>query len=121
MTRRAAVLLLFVLVGCGAHAHRTVRPPLPKLPPTIAQQLAQESDRIAQHLDQGDGCGARGTAIDLQQRTIAAINAGKVPTRFQEPLLDAVNRLATGIQCVPPAPKKHEKHKGEKKHHGKDK
>jgi len=125
MTRRVALLLVFVLAGCGTHARPIDRAPAPKLPRTLAEGFARESDQLARDLDHGDTCGARETATDLQRRTIADVNAGNVPAQFQEPLLAAVNRLAATIQCVP-APEKHgeregeRKHKGEEKHHGKN-
>jgi hypothetical protein len=72
-------------------------------------------------LDTGDDCRALTLAGQLRVQTIAAINSGRVPGVFQEPLLDRVNSLATRIRCVPPAPVdkkgKREHGKGKKKGH----
>jgi len=93
---------------------------------------------VAAALAAGDSCRAVALARQLQQRTIAAINDGKVAAGLQEQLSGAVNELVTRVRCVPPvvttAPppppsadhgkqKGHEKHHGEgrgKKRHGKD-
>jgi hypothetical protein len=59
----------------------------------------------------------------LQQETIAAINAGRVPGAFQEQLSSTVGDLVSRIQCVPAAePRDSGKHKGKhkKKHKGDD-
>jgi hypothetical protein len=40
----------------------------------------------------------------LQRRTVAAINAGRVPAELQEQLSGAVNDLASRVTCVPPRP-----------------
>jgi hypothetical protein len=79
--------------------------------------LADRSDELARVLDTGDQCGALTLAVRLRVETIAAINTGRVPGVFQEPLLDRVNSLATRIRCVSPAPVD-KKDKGE---HGKGK
>jgi len=92
---------------------------------------------VAAALAAGDSCRALALARRLQQRTIAAINHGKVAAGLQEQLSGAVNELVTRVRWVPPVvtttptppsahhgkQKGHEKHHGEgrgKKRHGKD-
>jgi hypothetical protein len=119
----AALLAALGLAGCGGGSeHRAAAPP--KLPPALATSLAARSDRVAQALDAGDACGAAALAKDLQQQTIAAINAHRVPAPFQEDLAASVTDLASRIECVPVQhPRSHGKHKGKdkdkEKHHGK--
>jgi hypothetical protein len=126
----AALLAALCLAGCGGGSdHRTA--PQPKLPRAVAAPLASQSDEVASTLDAGDSCAALERAQKLQQDTVAAINAGRVPATFQEQLASTVGDLVSRIQCVPP-PKpqdraKHEgkakgkgKHKDEKKHEGDD-
>ena len=55
---------------------------------------------MAAKLDAGDTCGALADAETLQQQTIAAINAGRVPPRYQEELTSAVGALAASIPCT---------------------
>jgi len=79
---------------------------------------------VAASLAAGNACRALTLARRLQARTIAAINAGRVPSGLQEDVSGSVNALVARVTCVPPpAPsteKKHgrEKHKG---HHGHNK
>ena len=78
---------------------------------------------MAQALAGGDDCRALSLAQQLQQETIAAINAGRVPGGFQEQLGSTVGDLVSRIQCVPAAkPHDNGKHKGKqkKKHEGDD-
>lgn len=70
----------------------------------MASELAQRSDAVAAQLDGGDPCGALAEAQSLQQETIAAINEGRVPPRYQEELSSAVAALAASIACEPPPP-----------------
>jgi len=82
-------------------------------------------------LDRNAGCAALAEARALQRHTVAAINAGRVPARLQEPLSATANDLVFRIRCVPPRPqatpapaaedKGHEHGKGHEKHHGKGK
>ena len=57
---------------------------------------------MAAKLEAADGCGARAEAERLQAETIAAVNAGRVPTRYQEELGAAVSSLVASIECTPP-------------------
>ena len=58
----------------------------------------------------------RRLAQQLQQETLASINAGRVPAPFQEHLASATNDLVSRIRCVPPAqPHEHGKHEGREK------
>jgi hypothetical protein len=81
---------------------------------------------VAAALAAGDSCRALALARRLQQRTIAAINHGKVAAGLQEQLSGAVNELVTRVRCVPPvvttAPPPttgHGKKEGHEKHHEK--
>jgi hypothetical protein len=119
----AAVAAALFLAGCGSGADRDVAPQ-PTLPRQLAVSLAKQSDSVARALDAGDDCTASRLAEQLQQQTIAAINAGYVPGPFLETLQDRVNDLASRIRCVPPPaveePKDDKGHgKGKKKKHGK--
>jgi hypothetical protein len=88
--------------GCGGgHRPRSSRPPRPKLPHALAVQLAAASTDVARKLDAGDTCGALTAARSLQQRTIDAINGGRVPGALQEPLQSSVSDLAGRIRCTP--------------------
>lgn len=74
---------------------------MPGLPAQVADGLAARSDAVALRLDQGDGCGARAAAEDLQADAIAAVNAGRIPARFQEELVSSVAALVASIVCAP--------------------
>ena len=117
----AALAAALCLSGCGSGPDHRAAPP-PKLPPAVASDLAARSDQVARALAAGDACRAAGLARQLQQQTIAAVNAHRVPAVFQEEITSTVNDLVGRITCVP-ARKPGEdrgKHKGEKKH-GKEK
>ncbi len=89
-----ALAAALALGGCGSGNERAAPPP-PRLPAPLAAAKA------------------------LQTRTIAAINAGRVPARLQEPLSGAANDLIERINCAPPPSE--ENHKGKDKKHGKGK
>ena len=108
------------LAGCGSGSEERAAPQ-PKLPPPVAAALASRSDQVAQTLAAGDFCRALTLARKLQQETVAAINAGRVPAPFQEQLGSTVGDLVSRILCVPAVkPDDNGKHKGKdnKKHEG---
>jgi hypothetical protein len=111
----AALAAALCLAGCGSGTDKHAAPP-PRFPHTLAVALAQRSDEIADALDAGSGCRALTLARALQQQTIKAMNARRVPGPLQEPLQTTVNDLAARIACVPPPPQE-----GRKKGHGKGK
>ena len=117
----AALAAALCLAGCGSGSEHRVAPQ-PKLPEPIASALASRSDEIAHALAGGDQCRALSLAQHLQQETISAINAGRVPGAFQEQLGSTVGDLLSRIQCVPAVkPPESGKHKGKgKKKHEKD-
>jgi hypothetical protein len=118
----AALAAALCLAGCGSGSERRVAPQ-PKLPAPVASALASRSDEVAQALAGGDHCRALTLAQQLQDETIAAVNAGRVPGAFQEQLGSTVADLVSRIQCVPAAkPLDSGKHKGKhkKKHKGDD-
>jgi hypothetical protein len=93
----AAVLLL---AACGS-SHSTA-PRQPTLPRALAQALRAQADGVAAALTAGDGCLAQQRAVGLQTSVIRAVNARRLPPRFQEPLVGSVNDLVSRITCVPP-------------------
>jgi hypothetical protein len=97
----AALAAVLCLAGCGSDGERSTAPE-PTLPRQLGVALADRSDAVADALDSGDECRALQLAQQLEQQTIEAINAGRVPGGFQEPLQDRVNDLAARMQCVPP-------------------
>ena len=117
----AALVAAFCLAGCGSGSEPRVAPQ-PKLPATVAAALASRSDEVAQALAGGDDCRALSLAQQLQQETIAAINAGRIPGVLQEQIGSTVGELVARIRCVPPATSHDNgKHKGkEKKNHEAD-
>jgi hypothetical protein len=91
-----------VVAGCGGDGREQS---VPTLPAAVASELATRSDAVAAKLEANDPCGALADAESLQQETIAAIDAGRVPQRYQEELTAAVGSLATSISCtIPPLP-----------------
>ena len=115
----AALTAALCLAGCGGGSEHRVAPQ-PKLPKPVSTSLASRSDEVAQSLAAGDSCRARSLAQQLQQETVAAINDGRVPGAFQEPLGSTVADLVSRIHCVP-AQNKHDngKHKRKEKHKSK--
>ena len=78
---------------------------------------------MAQTLAAGDSCRALSLARQLQQETVAAINAGRIPAPFQEQLGSTVGDLVSRIQCVPvtkPQDGGKHKRKHKKKHERND-
>jgi hypothetical protein len=106
-----------LLAGCGGGDHTAPPPKPPRIPAGVAQQLAAEADRVAA-LTPGT-CEARDAAARFRADVIASI--GRVPPRYQEPLMSAANSLAERLAtCAPPPPveREHGKEKGKKKRHG---
>ncbi len=115
----AALAAALCLAGCGAGDEpRTA--PQPTLPRSLALSLAQSSDGVVAALEAGDPCRALTLARALQQQTIAAVNAGRVPAPFLEPLQSTANDLAGRIVCVtPPEEDDEEQRRGKGKKKGK--
>jgi hypothetical protein len=97
----AALLAALWLAGCGSGTPERRAAPRPHLPPPVAEALADRSDHVAAALEGGNSCQALIEARGLQQATIEAINAGRVPGPFQEHLTSTVGDLVARIQCVP--------------------
>jgi hypothetical protein len=124
---------LVLLAGCGSSPRERAATASPRLPRTLAGELARSSDAVAAALDSGDGCSALTAVRALQQQTDTAIAGHQVSARLRQPLKAAVDDLAGRIQCVPPVEtntqpqagdqghgKDRGKHKGKKKHEGGD-
>jgi hypothetical protein len=123
LTASSCVLLV---AGCGGGERAAPQPRPPRIPADIAQRLAAEADLIA--TAQAGSCTARAAAARLQGEVIQAIQSGRVPRRYQEPLMSTANGLVDRLTvCTDPTRRsepagkhgkraKHEK----KKHEGDD-
>jgi hypothetical protein len=93
--RTAPILLLctLALAGCGGSRG-------PSIDAGLAEKLARQADAVVQATDP---CAARTHARILQRQAVAAINAGRIPASFQEPLLARANALADelALRCLP--------------------
>ena len=107
-----------LLAGCGGGDQTAPPPKPPRIPAGVAQQLATEADHVAT-LTPGT-CEARDAAARFRSHVIASI--GRVPPRYQEPLMSAANALADRLAaCVEPQPVEPERGKGHGKKHGRKK
>jgi hypothetical protein len=95
--------VLLAVAGCGGGGENE-RDTVPILPPALAAALAARSDAVVERLEADDPCGARTEAEALQADTIAAVNEGRVPARYQEELGSAVASLVASIECAPAPP-----------------
>jgi hypothetical protein len=123
----AAFSAALLLAGCGGHA--VSRPPAaaPKIPRSLAAELARRADVLARRLGAGDACAAKAEAASLRRETAAALP--RVPQRLRATLSQDVDALVARIPaCAPsepprapakPKPVKHheDKHGHGKKHH----
>jgi hypothetical protein len=114
----AALVAALCLAGCGGGAEDRPTPVRPKLPSALAAELAERVDRVAAALGAGDSCTALAEANALQQATVQAVNARRLPAAFQEDLTGAVNDLAGRISCVPPPEDRAGEDRGKRGHKG---
>jgi hypothetical protein len=107
-----------LLTGCGGGDQAVPPPKPPRIPAGVARQLAAEADHVAT-LTPGT-CEARDAAARFRAQVIASI--GRIPPRYQEPLMSAANSLADRLAaCVEPQPVESEDDNGQGKKHGKKK
>jgi hypothetical protein len=102
----AALLVTVALAACGggdSASDETATAAAPTLPRTLAEELALASDEVADLIEAGDGCAASERAAELRERTLAAVESGEVPAELEDPLVTAVEALATEIVCEPAA------------------
>lgn len=96
----AATLLAAVLAlaGCG-DSDEQVAPTEATIPRGVASDLAERAEEIARLLDEGDTCGAASEAHDLKVAARRAIENGRIPEEFREPVEAAVADLHK-IECT---------------------
>lgn len=102
----AALLVTVALAACGGGdgaSDETATTAAPTLPRALAEELALASDEVADLIEAGDGCAASERAAELRERTLAAVESGEVPAELEDPLVTAVETLATEIVCDPAA------------------
>jgi hypothetical protein len=112
-----------LLAGCGGGNSAPAPPPHPpKIPAAVAARLAAQADRVAV-LAPGS-CAARDAAARFRSEVVASV--GRIPARFQRPLVSAAHDLAGRLAaCTPPPPpvepvpqEEHGKHRGHEHGHG---
>jgi hypothetical protein len=81
---------VLLLAACGGRENQRAEPP--KLNAALAQQLAAETDRIADEVTV-DGCRAR-TDLDRLRRRVATIEQP-----FRRPLLNSIDRITAEVPC----------------------
>lgn len=91
-----ALVCAAVLGGCGGNGEESAPPTLPR---GLASDLASRSDAIADAYAAGDVCGAARQADDLLDAVNAAVQEGRAPAEFQEPLTPTANELVNEINC----------------------
>ena len=70
--------------------------------PALARADARPLVALANRIAQERPCAQRRDIHTLQQRAVSLVNAGRVPSELQEPLMSGVNALATDSPpCVP--------------------
>jgi len=109
--KRAALLAVLVLAGCGgsAPAPRVAKPP--HIPHVLAQAWESQASAVARSLAAGDGCTALQQANAL--RGSVQQSESRVPARLRSPLVAVVDALPARITCNPPpapAPNPHPEH-----------
>ena len=100
----AALVVAVALAACGGDdsaSNETETAAAPTLPRALAEELALTSDDVAALLEAGDGCAASERAAELREQTLAAVAGGEVPAELEQPLVSAVERLASRIVCEP--------------------
>jgi hypothetical protein len=92
--KRAGLLLVLVVAGCGSSAPKVSAPPLPR---ALAQRWARQADAIAAM----QPCAAHRRAAGLRTAVILAVNKHRIPQHWLEPLTSKVNALAGFQACTP--------------------
>ncbi len=99
----SAALAVLALAACGSQSR--VTPPRTGVQRAAALSIAHRSDVLAAALRRGDACSAKTQAHGLERQTRLAIDAGRIPARYQPQLLAAIQRLVARLPaCMPPAP-----------------
>jgi hypothetical protein len=102
-----AVALALAFAGCGGgdgNGGDETSEGAPALPRPLAEQLAAQSEAVADALEAGDTEAAKAAAEQLRNDVVAAVNEGRVPPELQEGLTGAVNVLAEDVAAMAPPP-----------------
>jgi hypothetical protein len=96
----AAALLvlapLVLLAACGGEEQSSSEP---RLPASLAEDLAQRSEAVRAQLRAGNACVAASRARSMEQAIEAAIAAGNVPGALQAELVRTARTLRADIHC----------------------
>jgi hypothetical protein len=92
--KRAALLVVAFVAGCGSGATTYSGAPLPRV---LAQRWARQADALATV----GPCAAHRRAAGLRTDVILAVNKRRIPQHWLEPLTSKVNALAAHQACAP--------------------
>jgi outer membrane PBP1 activator LpoA protein len=95
----AALTLAIVLAACGGGGGSNATAERPTLPRSVAEDLAAQSDQIADALERGDVCGAAHLADELKDAVDAAVAGGRIPAAFQDEVERTATELQNGVNC----------------------
>jgi len=101
------------LAGCGSSSPPRSKAP-PRIPAAVAARLSADANLVAA----SPGCAAHDAAARLQADAIASIS--RVPSRYQEPIMNAANEIASRAPACAPQKKEHGEHKPPKHRHHRD-
>jgi hypothetical protein len=96
----AVLVLGLAFTACGGSE---APPREPRIPASLAAELAAQADAVAASAEAGDRCGAKERALALQADVAEALSAGRIPPAFRQELQAAVDELVQ-IECVPAEP-----------------
>lgn len=92
------LVALVLLTACGGDG-REAASKQPALPAALAEELAEQADRLAETLAAGDLCRADEEADTLAATATAAISSEQVPPGMADELESTVDLLVSRIEC----------------------
>ena len=103
LTACSAFVLALAPAGCGGDGDPTSDAG-PRIDSSVATQLADASDEVAQLIEEGNVCDAAERADELLVAAQAEVDNGTVPPELAGPLLENAQALQNEVNCDTPMP-----------------